>query len=214
MVSGTKRYRKRPQSPNYYCTALQVSSTKRYLLTHLFVGVVYARQRYSVKIRHVDVNADWRVVEHLPAEIMTHVDKALKNCNRFGVITMDFFRGYIELNGKTAKQGFKKGTPLKSLSDVQDCESYAGILADDAVLIDIDDYEQSETLMQIVEDKQLLCRVYETSRGKHFFFKNSKVEKCANHVRLACGLTADIKSGKKNSYAVRKKGRQGTRNNI
>ena len=66
---------------------------------------------------------------------------------------------------------------MKSLSDVQDCESYAGILADDAVLIDIDDYEQSETLMQIVEDKQLLCRVYETSRGKHFFFKNSKVEK-------------------------------------
>jgi len=118
---------------------------------------------------------------------------------------MDFFRGYIELNGKTAKQGFKKGTPLKSLDDVQDCKSYAGILADDAVLIDIDDYEQSETLMQIVEDKQLLCRVYETNRGKHFLFKNSKVEKCANHARLACGLTADIKSGKKNSYAVRKK---------
>lgn len=118
---------------------------------------------------------------------------------------MDFFRGYIELNGKTAKQGFKKGAPLKSLDDVQECKSYAGILADDAVLIDIDDYEQSETLMQIVEDKQLLCRVYETNRGKHFLFKNSKVEKCANHVRLACGLTADIKSGKKNSYAVRKK---------
>ena len=46
---------------------------------------------------------------------------------------MDFFRGYIELNGKTAKQGFKKGTPLKTLEEVQDCKSYAGILADDAV---------------------------------------------------------------------------------
>lgn len=118
---------------------------------------------------------------------------------------MDFFRGYIELNGKTAKQGFKKGTPLKTLDDVRHCKSYAGILADDAILIDIDDYEESEKLMQIVEDKQLLCRVYETTRGKHFFFKNSKVEKCTNHARLACGLTADIKSGKKNSYAVRKK---------
>ena len=118
---------------------------------------------------------------------------------------MDFFRGYIELNGKTATQGFKKGTPLKTLEDVRHCKSYAGILADDAILIDIDDYEESEKLMQIVEDRQLLCRVYETTRGKHFFFKNSKVEKCANHTRLACGLTADIKSGKKNSYAVRKK---------
>ena len=118
---------------------------------------------------------------------------------------MDFFRGYIELNGKTATQGFKKGTPLKTLDDVRHCKSYAGILADDAILIDIDDYEESEKLMQIVEDRQLLCRVYETTRGKHFFFKNSKVEKCANHTRLACGLTADIKSGKKNSYAVRKK---------
>lgn len=118
---------------------------------------------------------------------------------------MDFFRGYIELNGKTATQSFKKGTPLKTLDDVRDCKSYAGILADDAILIDIDDYEESEKLMRIVEDKQLLCRVYETTRGKHFLFKNSKVEKCTNHARLACGLTADIKSGKKNSYAVRKK---------
>ena len=118
---------------------------------------------------------------------------------------MDFFRGYIKLNGKQATQGFKKGTPLKTLEEVQNLDSYAGILADDAVLIDIDDYEQSEILMQIVEDKQLLCRVYETDRGKHFFFKNSRVEKCENHTRLACGLTADIKCGAKNSYAVRKK---------
>lgn len=118
---------------------------------------------------------------------------------------MIFFRGYITLNGKKATQGFKKGTPLKTLEEVQNLDSYAGILADDAVLIDIDDYEQSETLMQIVEDKQLLCRVYETDRGKHFFFKNSRVEKCENHTRLACGLTADIKCGTKNSYAVRKK---------
>lgn len=118
---------------------------------------------------------------------------------------MDFFRGYITLNGKKATQGFKKGMPLKTLEEVRNLDSYAGILADDAVLIDIDDYEQSETLMQIVEDKQLLCRVYETDRGKHFFFKNSRVEKCENHARLACGLTADIKCGAKNSYAVRKK---------
>lgn len=118
---------------------------------------------------------------------------------------MDFFRGYIPSNGKTAIKKFKKGTPLNDLDEVKDLDSYAGILADDAVLIDIDDYEQSETLMQIVEDKQLLCRVYETNRGKHFWFKNTRVEKCAQHAHLACGLTADIKCGKSNSYSVLKK---------
>ena len=118
---------------------------------------------------------------------------------------MDFFRGYIQSNGKIATDKFKKGTPLHDLDDVKDLDSYAGILADDAILIDIDDYEQSEILMKIVEDKQMLCRVYETTRGKHFWFKNSKVEKCYTGARLACGLTADIKCGKSNSYSILKK---------
>ena len=115
-----------------------------------------------------------------------------------------FFKGYIKTNGKTATEKFKD-VPLRSLDEVKALDSYAGILAADAVLIDVDDYEQSETLMKIVEDKQLLCRVYETSRGKHFFFKNSKVQKCYTGARLACGLTADIKCGKSNSYSILKK---------
>lgn len=118
---------------------------------------------------------------------------------------MGFFRGYIKSDGKTAVEKFKKGAQLHDLDDVKDMDSYVGVLADDAVLIDIDDHEQSETLMQIVEDKQLLCRVYETNRGKHFWFKNTRVDKCAQHTRLACGLTADIKCGKSNSYSVLKK---------
>ena len=89
---------------------------------------------------------------------------------------MDFFRGYVKTNGKTAVEGFKN-RDLRTLEQVERLDSYAGILADDAILIDIDDYEQSETLFKIVEDNELLCRVYETSRGKHFFFKNSRVNK-------------------------------------
>lgn len=116
-----------------------------------------------------------------------------------------FFRGYIKTDGKKALDKFKKGEPLRTLDECKEFDSYAGILADDTILIDIDDYEQSETLMQIVEDKQLLCRVYETSRGKHFFFKNTRVEKCFTGARLACGLTADIKCGKSNSYSILRK---------
>lgn len=115
-----------------------------------------------------------------------------------------FFRGYVKTNGKKAIEQFKN-VPLRTLDEVKDLDSYAGILANDAILIDIDDYEQSEILMQIVEDKEILCRVYETNRGKHFFFKNSTVKKCRTAARLACGLTADIKCGKSNSYSILKK---------
>ena len=62
--------------------------------------------------------------------------------------------------------------------------------------------EQSEIMMQIVEDRQLDCLVYQTTRGRHFLFKNSGVEKCGTHKKIACGLTADIKIGSRNSYEV------------
>lgn len=117
---------------------------------------------------------------------------------------MDFFRGYVKTDGKKAVEGFKNA-PLRKLSQVEKLESYAGILAEDAILIDVDDYDQSETLYKIVEDNELLCRVYETSRGKHFFFKNTRVSKCFTHVRLACGILADIKCGKTNCYSILKK---------
>lgn len=100
-----------------------------------------------------------------------------------------------------------KGVPssqLMTYDDVKDLDEYAGILADDVILIDIDDKEQSEKLMDIVEDLQLNCRVYQTTRGRHFVFKNDKVDKCGTHLSLAIGLTADIKIGSKNSYEVLK----------
>lgn len=116
-----------------------------------------------------------------------------------------FFRGYIKIDGKKSADRFKKGTPLRTLEEAQQFDEYAGVIADDAILIDVDDYEESEKLLRIVEDKELLCRVYETSRGKHFFFKNTKIEHCATNATLACGIHADIKSGKVASYAVLKR---------
>lgn len=116
-----------------------------------------------------------------------------------------FFRGYVKTDGKKAVEKFKGDAPLRTLEQAQGLDSYAGILASDTILIDVDDYEQSETLFKIVEEKELLCRVYETSRGKHFFFKNTKVGKCYTGAKLACGLNADIKCGKANSYSILKK---------
>ena len=85
-----------------------------------------------------------------------------------------------------------------------DLDEYAGILASDSILIDVDDMEQSEKLLSIVEDMELSCRVYKSRSGMHFLFKNDSVNKCYTAVNLACGIIADIKSGLKNSYEVLK----------
>lgn len=116
------------------------------------------------------------------------------------------FKGYVPTKDKQCLMPFKgkAASELKNYRQVKNLPEFAGILADDVILIDIDDFEQSEILMKIVEAQQLRCRVYETSRGKHFLFKNDNVENNKIHTKLACGLEADIKLGSKNSYSILK----------
>lgn len=117
----------------------------------------------------------------------------------------ELFKGYVPTKDKKCLTKFKNATDLKSYRQVKNLPEFAGILAENTVLIDIDDYDQSEILMNIVEEKQLRCRVYETSRGKHFLFKNAdRIESNKIHCKLACGLEADIKLGTKNSYSILK----------
>ena len=125
---------------------------------------------------------------------------------------MNLFRGYVPTKNKKCLMKFKNvsADELQTFEEVENLTEYAGILADDTILIDVDDFDQSEILMHIVEDLQLRCRVYETTRGKHFLFKNTT--ESGNFIQdsgktktlLACGLTSDIKVGCKNSYSVLK----------
>lgn len=121
------------------------------------------------------------------------------------------FKGYAPTKNKKCLIPFKNKTSdeLYSYDEAKSLREYAGIIADDAILIDVDDYDQSEILMDMVEDLQLRCRVYETTRGKHFLFKNLQdgkhvVERCGIKKTLACGLEADIKVGCKSSYSILK----------
>ena len=119
----------------------------------------------------------------------------------------ELFKGYVPTRNKECLMKFKNKTSseLKSLREVSPLEEYAGILNDNTILVDVDDYEQSEILMNIVEDLQLRCRVYETTRGKHFLFLNDeRVQTNKTHARLACGLSADIKLGSRSSYSILK----------
>lgn len=114
------------------------------------------------------------------------------------------FKGYVETKNKKCIEKFKNRKDFKNYAQVERLPEFAGILADFTILVDIDNYEQSEKLMDIVEDLQLRCRVYATSRGKHFLFINRGVETCKTHTQLACGITADVKLGSRNSYSVLK----------
>ena len=117
------------------------------------------------------------------------------------------FKGYVPTKDKKCLMPFKnkRADELRTYQQVKNLPEYAGIIADDFILVDVDDYEQSEILMDIVEDLQLRCRVYETTRGKHFFFKNNGVDKGKTKTSVACGLVnVDMKVGYNNSYSILK----------
>lgn len=112
------------------------------------------------------------------------------------------YKGYVETKGKASIEKLKNRTTWKTYDEVKNLNGFGGVLADDTILIDIDDSDQSEILMNIVEELQLDCKVLCTSRGKHFLFKNHTIARNRTHVQLAVGLTADIKVGSKLSYEV------------
>lgn len=115
-----------------------------------------------------------------------------------------FFKGFVETKDKKCIEKIKGRADFKTFEQVQSLPEYAGILAADSILVDIDDYESSEILFKVVQEYRLCCRVYKTTRGKHFLFKNSGVPTNKTGCKLAIGLTADIKIGTRNSYEVLK----------
>ena len=57
-------------------------------------------------------------------------------------------------------------------------------------------------MLKIVKGEKLKCRVYETTRGKHFLFKNDLQKTNKTNCIMAIGLNTDIKLGDKCSYEV------------
>ena len=117
---------------------------------------------------------------------------------------MMFYRGYIMTKDKKSIERFKDVTTLKTLKQVQSLPEFAGVMAEDSILVDIDDMEQSNLLLDICDKEGIRCKVLQSRSGMHFLFKNTKIKNCPNRTKLACGLTADIKAGFKSSYEVLK----------
>lgn len=117
---------------------------------------------------------------------------------------MELFRGYVLTRNKECLEKFKGVKRLKTLDDVRDADEFAAILGDETILIDVDDGPTSDILFKMVQDLGLKCKVYATTRGKHFYFKNPEgtVEKSWTKQTLAVGITTDAKVGRNNSYAI------------
>lgn len=119
-----------------------------------------------------------------------------------------FFKGYVPTKKKKCLMSYKDKRPdqLLTIEEAGKLDEYAGILDANSILIDVDEMEQAKKLFNLIESKECRCRVYQSTRGLHFLFLNSKglVDKCYTHTNLACGINADIKVGLKNSYEVLK----------
>lgn len=117
---------------------------------------------------------------------------------------MDIYRGYIATRNKKAIEKFKDQDDFLSFEYARRLKEYAGILAEGVVLIDIDDSETSDLVLRILDDLNILTRVLDTTRGKHFLFKNTEVATNKTHATTAIGILVDVKLGSRNSYQVLK----------
>ena len=116
------------------------------------------------------------------------------------------YRGYVRTRGKECLEPFKGRADLRTLEEARELEEYAGVLAEDAVLIDVDDRESADAMMRAVEATGLRCRVVRTERGRHFVMRDGgRVKRCATGTALACGIRADVKVGSRNSYEFLKR---------
>lgn len=114
------------------------------------------------------------------------------------------FRGYVRTKDKSPCQKFGKGEPLLTEDDVKDMSEYAGILNGEYTVKDVDDSDEAERLYRLVVDLDLNCRVYKTTRGMHFMFKNGEFcKKGVVKATDALGLGFDVRTGK-NMYIVLK----------
>lgn len=118
----------------------------------------------------------------------------------------NLYKGFVPTSGKKPTMAFKdkSSSDLLTLEQAQRFPEYAGVLADDTILVDIDDEEQSKILFKIVESLHLKCKVYATTRGMHFLFKVPGPMPNRTHCKLGIALTADIKGCGKSSIEVLK----------
>lgn len=112
------------------------------------------------------------------------------------------FKGFIPTGGPDGKrptEEYKNRTEFYNLSDVEKLNSYGAVLDDDIIQIDIDDEEQSNTVLEIIENQNIQCNILQTSRGKHFYFLNTNMDRRKQGYTTAIGVKVDTGLGSQNA---------------
>lgn len=112
------------------------------------------------------------------------------------------YRGYIQTKNKKAVQPYGKDDALLTLEEAQKLDEWAGVLADNAVLVDLDNSDHADRLLKILQAYQIPCQITKTPRGMHFtFFCNEPLQN-RSKLETAIGLVADYKYGINTSYEM------------
>lgn len=112
------------------------------------------------------------------------------------------WKGYIPTGGKNGKmptEEYKDRTEFYKLEDVESLQSYGGVLKDDLIQIDVDDSEQAEKLLEIVTGLNIATTVLKTTRGMHFYFKNTNIDRRKQGYYTALGIKIDVGLGIQNA---------------
>lgn len=101
---------------------------------------------------------------------------------------------------KRATHTFKDGVGAKKWDEVKDFDNLGLIVPKPFIVLDFDTKSDAEIMLDIVESLDLKCRVMQTTRGIHVWFKSDEAWKCFKKTRLAIGIYSDCKSHSKNAY--------------
>lgn len=102
------------------------------------------------------------------------------------------FKGYLKTNGKIPITKFDKKT-----QDPPRSGDYAGLLDDGLIQVDIDDAGESEIVLNIINGLGIVCPILKTTRGLHFYFKNTSVKNKMVGCPSAIGVSIDYALGNK-----------------
>jgi len=101
---------------------------------------------------------------------------------------------------KRATHKFKDGIGAKTWDEAKSFDNVAAIVPKPFIVLDFDTKTDADIMLDIIEALDLKCRVMQTTRGIHVWFKSVEPWKCFKKTRLAIGIYSDCKSHSKNAY--------------
>ena len=110
------------------------------------------------------------------------------------------FKTYVK--GRSSGTGKKPAEPVKGrdhisdFEEVENCDSFGGILNPGIIDISFDSKEMYESFLQMAEDNEWKCLALPSTKGGHTYWRCSRRHlKSGADKKLAVGMLADIHSG-------------------